>query len=154
MSTSELQPRTREFARVLGPYFAILGITTVARGSQMRTLLTDFESSPVWFWVTGALVLIIGLVVVGLHPYWRGAAAITVSVLGWAITLRGLMLLAFPNAFIAAANATIGMDGMWMTASVLLAVVGLYLSYVGWRPAPAAASPKAEAAQRDLPRAA
>lgn len=154
MSTSQLQPRTREFARVLGPYFAIIGITTVARGSEMRTLLTGFESSPVWFWVTGALVLLIGLVVIGLHPYWRGAAAIIVSVMGWAITLRGLMLLAFPSAFMSAAKATIGMDGMWMTASVLLAVAGLYLTYVGWRPASAAPAPKAEVAPRDLPRAA
>ncbi|MBX9982458.1 MULTISPECIES: hypothetical protein [Mycobacterium] len=154
MSTSQLQPRTREFARVLGPYFAIIGITTVARGSEMRTLLTGFESSPVWFWVTGALVLLIGLVIVGLHPYWRGAAAITVSVMGWAITLRGVMLLAFPKAFMAAANATIGMDGMWITASALLAVAGLYLTYVGWRPAPASPTAKAQGAQQDLPRAA
>ncbi|KQH76014.1 hypothetical protein AO501_18490 [Mycobacterium gordonae] len=154
MSTSQLQPRTREFARVLGPFFAIIGITTVARGSEMRTLLTGFESSPVWFWVTGALVLICGLITVGLHPYWRGAAAIIVSVLGWAMTLRGMLLLAFPKAFKAAADATIGMDGMWMTASVLLAVAGLYLTYVGWRPVPAAPEPKAEAAPRNLRHAA
>lgn len=154
MSTTPLQPRTRDFARVLGPYFAIIGITTVARGSEMRALLTGFESSPVWFWVTGALVLLVGLTIVGLHPYWRGAAAIIVSVMGWAITLRGTMLLAFPKAFMAAANATIGMDGMWITASILLAVAGLYLTYVGWRPTPAAPEPKTEAAPRDLPRAA
>ncbi|MHA7652389.1 hypothetical protein ACX9NE_18205 [Mycobacterium sp. ML4] len=154
MSTTQLQPRTREFARVLGPYFAIIGITTVLRGSEMRDLLSGFESSPVWFWVTGALVLLVGLAIVGLHPYWRGAAAITVSVMGWAITLRGLMLLAFPKAFMTAANATIGMGNMWMAASVLLAAAGLYLTYVGWRPAPASPAPKTGAAPRDLPRAA
>lgn len=154
MSTTQLQPRTRDFARVLGPYFAIIGITTVSRGSEMRTLLTGFESSPVWFWVTGALVLLVGLAIVGLHPYWRGAAAITISVMGWAITLRGLILLAFPKAFMSAANATIGMGNMWMTASVLLAAAGLYLTYVGWRPTPATPEPKTEAAPRDLRHAA
>lgn len=154
MSTTQLHPRTRDFARVLGPYFAIIGITTVARGSEMRSLLSGLESSGVWFWVTGALVLLVGLTVVGLHPYWRGAAAITVSVMGWAITIRGLMLVAFPKAFMSAAKATIGMDGMWITASVLLAVAGLYLTYVGWRPAPASPAPKAEAAPQNMPRAA
>ena len=154
MNTPQMQPRTRAFARVLGPFFAIIGITTVARGSEMRTLLTDFESSPVWAWVTGAMVLVGGLTIVGLHQYWRGAAAIIVSVMGWAFTLRGLMLLAFPKAFMAAANATIGMTGMWVTVSILLAVAGLYLTYVGWRPAPAPSAPKTEATPGDLPRAA
>ncbi len=154
MSTSLLQPRTRSFARVLGPFFAIIGVTTVARGSEMRTLLSDFESSPAWSWVAGAMVLVGGLIIVGLHQYWRGAAAIIVSVMGWAFTLRGLMLLAFPKAFMSVANATIGMTGMWVTVSILIAVAGFYLTYVGWRPAPAPPAPKAETAPRDVPRAA
>src|ERR1700757_2405289 len=109
MSSTQLQPRTRMFARVLGPFVAILGATVVARASEMRTLLSEFEANAVWAWVTGAFLLLFGLVVITLHPYWRGGAAIAVSVLGWMITLRGLLLVAFPKAFMSAANATIGM---------------------------------------------
>lgn len=154
MKGSQLQPRTQLFARVLGPFFVIVGITTVARSSEMRSLLTGFESSPVWAWVTGAFILMGGLIIVGLHQYWRGAAAIIVSAMGWLLTVRGLLLLAFPKAFMAAADATIGMAAMWSTVSALLAVAGLFLSYVGWRPAPVQPAPKADTATRDLPRAA
>lgn len=136
MSAPPVQPRTRMFARVLGPFAAILGITVVARASEMRTLLSDFESNSVWTWVTGAFVLLIGLVVIALHPHWRGAAAIMVSLLGWMIALRGLLLLAFPAVFMSAAKATIGMGPLWIAISVMLAVVGFYLTYVGWAPAP------------------
>lgn len=154
MSTTPLTPRTLLFARVLGPFFFIIGATTVARASEMRSLLTGFESSPVWSWVTGAFILLGGLVVIGLHQHWRGAAAIIVSTTGWLLAVRGLLLLAFPRAFMAAADATIGMTAMWSTVSALLAAAGLYLAYAGWRPAPIRLAPKDHAAQQHLPRAA
>ncbi len=82
MSTLQVQQlRTRMFARVLGPFFVIVAATTVAR-SDMRTLLSDFEASAAWPWVTGCFLLLASLVIVALHQYWRGAAAITVSVVG------------------------------------------------------------------------
>jgi hypothetical protein len=155
MSSTQVQPRTRMFARVLGPFVAILGIAVVARPSEMRYLVSDFESNSVWVWVTGAFVLLIGLVIIALHPYWRGAAAIMVSLLGWMITLRGLLLLVFPASFVKAANATIGLAPLWIGVSIGLAVVGLYLTYVGWRPTPR--HPKAPAeisTTEELPHAA
>lgn len=38
-----------------------------------------------------------GLIVIILHPYWRGAAAITVSLLGWFTAIKGLALMAMPE---------------------------------------------------------
>ncbi|WP_156660925.1 hypothetical protein [Mycobacterium sp. 852002-51163_SCH5372311] len=143
------------FARVLGPFVGILGIAVVARASEMRALVSDFESNSASVWVTGALVLLIGLVVIALHPYWRGAAAIMVSLLGWMIALRGLVLLAFPAFFVKAADATIGLAPLWIGVSIGLAVVGLYLTYVGWRPTPRHPKASAETSTTDeLPHAA
>jgi hypothetical protein len=155
MSSSQLQQlRTRMFARVLGPFFAIVGVTVVARTSDMRTLVSDFDANAAWPFVTGAFLLMAALVIIALHPYWRGAAAITVSLMGWILTLRAVILMAFPHAFMAAAKAAIGMTGLWVTVSVLIAAVGLYLTYVGWGPAPSPAVGPAETSTPDLPRAA
>lgn len=82
MGTSEQQLRTRMFARVLGPFFFIFAATTLARTSDMRTLLSDFEANAASPWVTGGFLLLASLVIIALHQYWRGAAAITVSVAG------------------------------------------------------------------------
>lgn len=48
----------------------------------MRELLAAFEASPIWAWVVGAFVLMGGIIIVALHPYWRGPAAVIVSLLG------------------------------------------------------------------------
>lgn len=78
-SSQESQHSTRMFARVLGPFLVISCVTAVVRTSDMLALVTDFGANPVWPWVTGAFILAGGLIIVALHQYWRGAAAIIVS---------------------------------------------------------------------------
>ncbi len=152
--SQQSETRTRMFSRVLGPFLVIVDVTAVARASDIQTLLSQFEANSLWTWVTGAFVLLFGLIVVAGHQYWRGAAAIIVSVLGWLVILRGLLLLAFPKAFISVANNMIGAQASWVTLCIAFALVGLYLTYVGWAPAPSRPTQQAPGATPDLRRAA
>jgi hypothetical protein len=156
MSAShQSQVRTRMFARVLGPFFVIISITAAARVSEMPALMKDFSANALlWSWVAGAFVLIGGLVMIALHSYWWSPAAITVSILGWLVALRGLLLLAFPTEFISMANSVIGMSGLWRAICIGFAAVGLYLTYVGWTPASHQSPSHAASVAPDLPRAA
>lgn len=154
--SSQSQVRTRTFARALGPFFAIVSAVIAVRASAMPTLLSQFTANQVWSWVVGALTLMAGIAIVAFHQYWRSAAAVIVSVLGWVLVVRGLFLLAFPDVFASLGQRVIGAVGIWQAVYGVLAVVGLYLTYVGWMP-PArnqlqhkASSPTAS----DLPRAA
>ncbi|AKN17870.1 membrane protein [Mycobacterium haemophilum] len=153
-STPQSQARTYMFARVLGPYLVIVTATAMARTSQMRTLLADFGTTSVWPWVTGAFVLLSGLVVVALHQYWRGAAAVIVSVLGWLTTLKGLFLLAIPRTYISAANSALDVSVWWWTSFAVAALAGLYLTYVGWVTTPSRPTSQTATSTPDLPRAA
>ncbi|MFN6545101.1 hypothetical protein [Mycolicibacterium nivoides] len=129
------EARTRGFARVLGPYLVIAALAALVRASDMPTLLAEFEASVVWSWVTGAFVLLSGLIVIALHQYWRGAAAIVVSVLGWLTTLKGLFLLVIPQRYLSFGDSVINAKGWWLAIMAVMALVGLYLTYVGWNPA-------------------
>lgn len=125
---------TRTLARILGPFVTVLAAVGIARGASMGELLKAFESSPVWSWVVGAFVLLIGITVVALHSQWRGPTAIVVSVLGWLIVIRGFMLLAFPNVVTTIATRTLGVQTFWQFVMVLMIIVGVYLSLMGWMP--------------------
>ncbi|SPM42414.1 membrane protein [Mycobacterium numidiamassiliense] len=153
-TTEQQQLRTQMFARVLGPFFVLVAATTVARASDMRALLSDFEANAAWPWVTGAFLLLASLVIVALHQYWRGAAAITVSLAGWVLALRALFLMAFPHAFMAAADSAIRMTALWVSVDLFIGLVGLYLTWVGWRPAPIQPVTQTETSTPELPRAA
>ena len=80
------------------------------------------------------LLLMGGIAIVAFHQLWRGAAAIIVSVLGWLLVARGVFLLAFPDSFASVANRVIGAAGVWQAVYVVFAAIGMYLTYVGWKP--------------------
>jgi hypothetical protein len=148
------EARTRMFARVLGPYLVAITITALARASEMRSLLSQFDAGPVWPWLTGAFVLLGGLVVVALHQYWRGAAAIIVSVVGWMTILKGVFLIAFPHPYLSIAGSAVNTGTWWRAGFVVIALVGLYLTYVGWAPTSGRPMPRPASSSPDLPRAA
>ena len=135
MNTSQqVHERTRMFARVLGPFLVIVAVAAVLRVPDMRTLMSDFSANSAWPWMSGAFILIAGLVVVALHQHWHGPAAIIVSALGWLIVARAIFLLFFPDAFMSLADNMIGQTAWMIVACGVAAVIGVYLTYVGWAP--------------------
>lgn len=138
--SQQSQIRTRMFARVMGPYLTIVPTTIAIRGSYVQALFTEFKANPMWPWLYGAILLMGGLFIIAFHQYWRGLAAIIVSLVGWFFLIRGLLLLTVPMAYDAAGNAIYG-SGAFAAIWVLfigLALAGLYLTYVGWKPEPRA----------------
>jgi hypothetical protein len=137
-ASQQAQIRTRMFARTLGPFFAIVPTTVAIRGSYMRTLFTEFKANPMWPWLFGAILLMFGLVIIAFHQYWRSPAAIIVSVVGWFLAIRGVLLLTVPGAYSAAGDAiySSGATAVIWVLFICLALAGLYLTYVGWKPEP------------------
>lgn len=104
--------------------------------------------------MTGAFVLMSGMVVVALHQYWRGAAAVIVTVLGWLTVLKGVFLMAFPRTYISAATSMLDTTAWWWSGFTVVGLIGMYLTYVGWAPAVSRPAPQAARSTPDLPHAA
>jgi hypothetical protein len=153
-SSHQTQNRTRMFARVVGPYLAIMAATAALRPNDMRAMLAGFESEPLWSWITGAFILLFGLVVIALHPYWRGVAATIVSVVGWLVAVKGLLLVAGSHTYFSMANSAVNAMGWWRAGAVVEVLIGLYLAYVGWIPARTRPVSQPASSTPDLPRAA
>lgn len=117
---------------MLGPYYAIACITGLVHNPATQPLLSDIG---VWPWATGAPILMLGLFIIALHAAWRTVAAVIVSVMGWLMALRGFALMAFPGTFMSMVNSVTGV-GAQRTIYIFLGLIGLYLTYVGWAPAP------------------
>lgn len=88
-----------------------------------------------WPWLYGAILLMFGLVIVAFHQNWRSLAATIVSVVGWFLAIRRVLLLTVPQAYNAAGNAVYssGATALIWVVFVCLASAGLYLTYVGWK---------------------
>jgi hypothetical protein len=134
------QLRTRAFARVIGPYIATFGIVYAIRLPELGSVVGDLFASSFNLLMLGALMLAAGLVIIGVHRSWRGPLAVTISLFGWFVAIRGFLLIATPGSIQAGVDATmlsptatIAARGFFAT----LGLLGLVLAYAGWFRAPA-----------------
>ncbi|MGA6164464.1 hypothetical protein [Amycolatopsis magusensis] len=137
MSTLELaaQQRTRAFARVIGPYVAVFTAVYAIRLPALQGLIGELFAEPTLVLMLGALMLGGGLVIIGGHRHWRGPLAITVSLFGWFVAVRGFLLIAVPTTIESGVEATMLSPTAMLLARVFfaaLAVLGLTLTYAGW----------------------
>ncbi|MGA7132048.1 MAG: hypothetical protein WBZ15_06865 [Mycobacterium sp.] len=136
VTTTDPSQRTRLFARVLGPFIAVVPAIVAIRVGSIGKLLSSLSTDPMWPWVLGALIFFCGLFVVAFHQYWRSVAAVIISLFGWFLLLRGFALLATPQLIVSAATSATQTSspavGVVRIGFGLLALCGLYLAYVGW----------------------
>ncbi|QFU92673.1 hypothetical protein [Amycolatopsis sp. YIM 10] len=137
MPTADLdaQRRTRAFARVIGPYVAVFTTVYTIRLPSLQGLTNELFADPVPILMLGALMLGAGLVIIGGHRSWRGPLAITISLFGWFVAIRGFMLIAIPDTVSSAVDATMLSPTALLLARLFfgaLAVMGLILTYAGW----------------------
>lgn len=127
----ESQARTRAFARVLGPWLVIVPGIIALRAPAMGALASDFFKSDLFVWFAGALLVFGGLLIIAFHQYWSSVAAVMISLFGWILVLRGVVLMAAPDLYERAAMSMGAISLVRLIFGALVAI-GLYLSYVGW----------------------
>jgi prepilin signal peptidase PulO-like enzyme (type II secretory pathway) len=83
------------------------------------------------------MCLVSGLAVVLGHQVWSGGIApVLVTLVGWLLLLRGLVLLFLPpNLLESVADALVGAGWLYLAGAVALGL-GLILTYAGFRAAP------------------
>ncbi|WP_433711058.1 hypothetical protein ACQP2U_33075 [Nocardia sp. CA-084685] len=142
----EAQERSRAFARVIGPYVATFTTVYAIRLPALEGLINDLFGQPVMVFFLGALMLAGGLVIIGGHRSWRGPLAVTVSLFGWFVAVRGFLLVANPKAIQSGVDDTLLSPTATLVARIffgVMAVIGLLLTYAGWFTRPVVAQPSA-----------
>ena len=80
----------------------------------------------------GRFLLFSGLLIIAHHQYWSSAAAVLISLFGWFLALRGVVLLAAPQLIARGADASMGATPLVRAGFGVLAAIGLWLTFAGW----------------------
>lgn len=133
-ATPEADARTRAFARVIGPYVALVTAVIIIRIPAMASgaFLNDIFASDIHVWILGTGLLLGGLIIVANHQLWHRPAAVMISLFGWFLALRGLLLLVAPGLVQRGVATSLPKVLPVQLGFGLLTLMGLYLSYVGW----------------------
>ena len=130
-ASPDSQARTRAFARVVGPWLVLVPGIIFLRAADMSGLAAEFFKSTLFVWFAGALLVFAGLLIIAFHPYWSSVAAVIISLFGWILELRGLLLMAAPKLYERAGVLAESVSNVRLIFGVLIGA-GLYLTYVGW----------------------
>src|SRR6266567_5324304 len=96
-----MSPRTVFLARLIGLFALLLSLTELLhKQATVETAAALVRDRPLLF-ILAMLGLLAGLAIVLTHNIWSGGALpVVVTLLGWALLLRGLVLLLLPHEFI------------------------------------------------------
>ncbi len=117
---------SRYIARLMGPVLLVIGIGMVfglmMEGPAYSSLMKEFIANRAVIFLTGFLALLAGVAIVNAHNLWVPDWRVIVTILGWLLVLRGIMLLVFPL--------TVQMFGDRIAASQAGVVAGAALTFV------------------------
>jgi hypothetical protein len=123
---------TRILSRIVGPYLLVAGVATALRRDELPKVIAALGADPGLTFVTGALILLVGLTMIVFHQRWRAPAQIALSLMAWGISLKGAALLAAPDSSMALAARLTGEPRTVAIVGGAAAVVGVWLCLIGY----------------------
>jgi hypothetical protein len=121
-------------ARLMGPTFVVIALGMLINLGMYESMIAEALHPGVVFYLSGLLSLLAGLAIVNLHNRWQVDWRVIITVLGWLMTIGGIMRIILPQ-FTVAVGATI-YSGRASTIVVALVVgtLGAFLSFTGYVP--------------------
>jgi hypothetical protein len=121
---------TIQLARIYGVVAFTAALAALLSPKRMGLIIADFETAPALVFMSALFALILGLVMVMIHNLWTDIAAILVSLFGWIVLIKGILLLAAPEGllrFAAASASSPARIRLWGVAALVLAAIFLII---------------------------
>lgn len=129
-----LIPLTLVLARAFGVVMIAVALAALLSPARMTAALAEFERSPGLTFISALFAVVLGLALVILHSVWADFPAALVSLLGWVILVKGILLLAAPGGLLKLGAAAASSDSLvraWGAFALLLGIVYLAIGLLG-----------------------
>ncbi|MDE3046694.1 MAG: hypothetical protein KGJ02_08675 [Verrucomicrobiota bacterium] len=118
-------------AQVIGLYLFLMSISMLLNQERYKKLCGSFLNDHPLMMVSGAVGLILGLLVVVTHNVWVSDWPLLITLIGWVVLLQGMMKLCFVDAYTRLVKNMDSRFGCVLVSWIWL-LVGVYLIYVGF----------------------
>ena len=119
-------------AQVMGLYLLLEGIVILARQKFVVNIVNDLSNNKALMFVTGAMVFILGLLVVLNHNVWEASWQVIPTIIGWAMIAKGISIFFIPNIVLGLAKKFAKDRNLAVSSGVIAIAIGAYLVYVGF----------------------
>lgn len=122
-------------AQIIGLYVLIVGLTMLFFKKRWLQFIDDTTKphSQTLNYVLAIVALPIGLLLVLLNNIWdAGLLPLVVTLFGWLILLKSIMVFVFSPEQLGGLVKTIKMKNWWYVYVVIVLIIGAYLTYAGF----------------------
>jgi hypothetical protein len=120
-------------ARLLGPLFLLPGVGILINPRVFRALATEVVRSVTLIYLFGLVDFAGGLAIVLNHNVWTLGWPLIVTLIGWALLIRGAVRVAVPDLILGYAARFIGNKRIYPFTGAAAVILGLVLCYFGFR---------------------
>jgi len=133
-----MSPRTPFLSRLIGLYAILVALSMFSRGQATVETVAALLQNPSMVFVLGVVMLAAGLAMVLAHNIWSGGAlVVVVTLVGWMTLIKSLVFLFLPPEMEARLFLErLHYQQLFYFYWALPLVLGLYLTYGGFRSAP------------------
>jgi hypothetical protein len=128
-----MSPLTTFLARLLGLSAVLLSLALVTHKQASVETMTALVRDPPLLMIFGMLWLVAGLAIILGHNIWSGGVLpVVVSLVGWLILIRGLLLLLLSPSAAVGLFTGLHLEQLFYLYVAISLVFGAYLTYGGF----------------------
>jgi positive regulator of sigma E activity len=124
--------RSLFLARLMGPTFVVIALGMLINLGTYESMIAEALHTGILFYLSGLLSLLAGLAIVNLHNMWCADWRVIVTVLGWLMTIGGIIRIVLPQVAIAIGSTIYGGRAATIVVALIVGTLGAFLSLKGY----------------------
>jgi hypothetical protein len=124
--------RSLFLARLLGPTFVVIALAMLINLGMYESMIAEALRPGVLFYLSGVLSLLAGLAIVNLHNTWCMDWRVIITVLGWLMTIGGIVRIVLPQVAITIGATIYSGRASTIVAALIVGALGAFFSVKGY----------------------
>ena len=126
--------RSLFLARLIGPTFVAIALGMLINLGMYESMIAQALHPGVLFYLSGLLSLLAGLAIVNLHNKWELDWRVIITVLGWLMTIGGIMRIVLPQFAVVVGSTIYSGRASTIVAALVVGTLGAFLNFKGYVP--------------------
>src|SRR5436309_2872906 len=119
-------------AQLIGPVMLVIGLAVFANQRGFRDLAEEFMASRALLFLSGLLIMPVGLAIVLTHNVWTADWRVLITIFGWLNLIGGAVRLFGPLFVVKAGHAMLAKPHFTTVAAAIWVVLGLLFCFFGY----------------------
>jgi len=119
-------------AQVIGLYLLLEGVVILTQKKFIVNVVSDMSNHKALLYVFGAMLTILGLLIVLNHNVWEATWKVIPTIIGWVLLIKGVLIFFVPKVVMRHARKIARNRNLAVLGGVVALVIGAYLTYIGF----------------------